>query len=762
VATSSPGSFILGCDISKNAFKALAIFNQVTAKYNRIYDNTTNVYLENLISASDGTIIENNLIFNGTRWPTEEGGIVFHMFTGSVSFAYNTLLLNQGNIHFTWMAAPYRELLIYSNNLLDPVNGYSILNESAAPFDAKNNWWGTVESSEIDELIWDYIDDFDYGLVTYEPYASTPIASAPGFVMMVYIDPEPVLGAGLSTFTIEFSSNMDTTIAPIVTAGVQEPYTQITIPGEYIDPQHWQGSLDVTLFTGDGIYHLRIQDAVDSLGMEVIKDTRFTFEIDTAGISGVDLQASGESGRIDLYYNPVDEPDLAGYNIYRGDVSGGPYTKINPAVVVDSFYSDYTAPEGITKHYVVTAVRTDFTESDPSDEASAAAVDGTGPVFMHVPVPDSDDALPGITIQCSASDVSGIGNVTLYYKKTDESVYQSEPMENPSGDLYSLNIPGSYNTLEGVDYFIVAEDTLGNRSGSGSEEAPNHIIVYTKKGTATVPAGTSSHIFADTDVAMDISDSDTEGEVVVYRLDTSTPNAPADCIAKYWIILGLEESSFSADLDFHYLDSDITGMFEPGLIVLRSDDGGDSYTSQSTVITEEVNLAEVNDVTDFSFWTIQSTFTSCWDDDGDGYDDEVCGGDDCDDSSPDINPGAEELCDNGFDDDCDSLVDYYDPDCFVFTLELEALYLSGYLSLTYTLSAIEPATWANYLVLTAPSVQVIPLWTVPLPVIYPPVEIPVAFPMPSIGLVGIWTGLYTAGGPQGIKLAWVDTGQLNQ
>jgi len=55
----------------------------------------------------------------------------------------------------------------------------------------------------------------------------------------------------------------------------------------------------------------------------------------------------------------------------------------------------------------------------------------------------------------------------------------------------------------------------------------------------------------------------------------------------------------------------------------------------------------------------------CWDDDGDGYTDEVCGGDDCDDSDPDLNPGEEEICDNGIDDDCDGYIDSTDPPCVI-------------------------------------------------------------------------------------------------
>ena len=92
-----------------------------------------------------------------------------------------------------------------------------------------------------------------------------------------------------------------------------------------------------------------------------------------------------------------------------------------------------------------------------------------------------------------------------------------------------------------------------------------------------------------------------------------------------------------------------------------------------------------------------------------------------------------------------------------FTLELDASYAEGLLSLDFILGTSESATWSNYLILIDPTVQVIPLWTVPLPVISPPISLPISFPLPSMGLIGIWTGLFTAQGAQAVEMAWVET-----
>jgi fibronectin type 3 domain-containing protein len=60
-----------------------------------------------------------------------------------------------------------------------------------------------------------------------------------------------------------------------------------------------------------------------------------------------------------------------GYNVYRATKTGGPYTKVNPSLNVDTTFTDSTVAAGSTYFYVVTAVDGAGTESAFSNEAKA-------------------------------------------------------------------------------------------------------------------------------------------------------------------------------------------------------------------------------------------------------------------------------------------------------------------------------------------------------------------------------------------------------
>jgi hypothetical protein len=62
---------------------------------------------------------------------------------------------------------------------------------------------------------------------------------------------------------------------------------------------------------------------------------------------------------------------VAGYRIYRGDISGGPYATISSSVVASLAYDDPTVLSGTTYYYVVTAVDSSGNESQYSNESAA-------------------------------------------------------------------------------------------------------------------------------------------------------------------------------------------------------------------------------------------------------------------------------------------------------------------------------------------------------------------------------------------------------
>ena len=107
-------------------------------------------------------------------------------------------------------------------------------------------------------------------------------------------------------------------------------------------------------------------------------------------------------------------------------------------------------------------------------------------------------------------------------------------------------------------------------------------------------------------------------------------------------------------VDFYIYSSTVSWCSEAGVTYLITV-GGYSSTSLGPITL---------DVTDDGVACAEPPDCSpCYDNDGDNYNDEACGGDDCDDIEPDVNPGADEICDDGIDNDCDDLVDGDDPAC---------------------------------------------------------------------------------------------------
>ncbi len=62
---------------------------------------------------------------------------------------------------------------------------------------------------------------------------------------------------------------------------------------------------------------------------------------------------------------------VVGYNAYRSNTSGGPYTKLNSSLISTTSYNDQTVQSGTTYYYVTTAVNSQGLESTYSNQAAA-------------------------------------------------------------------------------------------------------------------------------------------------------------------------------------------------------------------------------------------------------------------------------------------------------------------------------------------------------------------------------------------------------
>jgi len=84
-----------------------------------------------------------------------------------------------------------------------------------------------------------------------------------------------------------------------------------------------------------------------------------------------DLAARPKAGKIQLTW--AAKAGAAGYNVYRGTVSGGPYLKIATTASTYATYLDSNAVNGTRYYYVVRPTAANAHELCQSNQASAIA-----------------------------------------------------------------------------------------------------------------------------------------------------------------------------------------------------------------------------------------------------------------------------------------------------------------------------------------------------------------------------------------------------
>ena len=270
----------------------------------------------NILGTGAGTVIEDNYVANSTG-PGYTAGFGVDIYSGSPLIRHNVFANNgQGQ---TWCngrcsvinifsgGAPtvisntftgnWLDSLIYfnwggggiyqHNNWMGNQVNYVFYREplrNNQNVTATFNYWGTTDTTVIDELIYDYLDDFNPGQVFYQPVLASPETSAPAFLWNVEVSPNPI-GIQQATFILTFSRPMDQSINPTVTFGATPPYTTYVVldNAQWLNDTQWRATFDITSLVPRGTYTISISGAKGADGMEIPTDTRFSFVVDYAG-----------------------------------------------------------------------------------------------------------------------------------------------------------------------------------------------------------------------------------------------------------------------------------------------------------------------------------------------------------------------------------------------------------------------------------------------------------------------------------------------
>ncbi len=166
------------------------------------------------------------------------------------------------------------------------------------------------------------------------------------------------------------------------------------------------------------------------------------------------LTAMSSQSGIALDWTNNTEQDLAGYDVYRSNVAGGVFTKLNGALLTTSQYNDTAAPAGQYSYYRVTAV-------DKSGNGSKPATDSA-----RRPAPDT--IAPTVTIDSGPAGTIRSRSAAFGFHASESSVKFECRLDG--GVFAGCSSLKSYTGLgDGRHVFFVrATDASGNRSSTVS------------------------------------------------------------------------------------------------------------------------------------------------------------------------------------------------------------------------------------------------------------------------------------------------------
>lgn len=251
------------------------------------------------------------------------------------------------------------------------------------------SYLGTSKEEIVRPFIYEIGNGNTFGQVDLSNMPTEPYSEAHGIVWKVcvngkdaqdeYEDLAP-LGIGKHKFEVYFNRPMNKAIAPQISFGVREPWTQnaVTEDGSWNE----EGTIYTAYKTitgktkSDGVNRIYVWGAEDNEFFEIpYEKTRFNINIQAAGSMATGFAGEAKMGCVELTWNndENDFEDAMGFNIYRyqldNDNNEINNTCINKEIVdiETTEYTDYDVVPGETYYYMYKVLSTDLNEYDVSN-----------------------------------------------------------------------------------------------------------------------------------------------------------------------------------------------------------------------------------------------------------------------------------------------------------------------------------------------------------------------------------------------------------
>ncbi|MBO4800834.1 MAG: S8 family serine peptidase [Bacteroidaceae bacterium] len=254
---------------------------------------------------------------------------------------------------------------------------------------ASTPYFGTSKEELFRPYIVELGNGGSYAWVDLTNLQKTPYTSNHGIVWKVVVNGKDAqdeyedlapLGVGKHKFEVYFNRAMNKAVAPKISFGVRDPWTQNAVA----EDGSWNeaGTIYTAYVTitgktkSDGINRIYVYGAEDDEYFEIpYEKTRFNIIVQAAGSMATGFAAEAGLGRVTLSWDNSQNnfEDAMGFNIYRYTINDDGTTNnaicINQDIVdiETTEYTDYDVVPGTTYYYMYKVLSTDLQEYDVSN-----------------------------------------------------------------------------------------------------------------------------------------------------------------------------------------------------------------------------------------------------------------------------------------------------------------------------------------------------------------------------------------------------------